>query len=138
MLKIDDNLLNEIGLGDLPLEEKDLLLSEIYQQLELRVGTKLADAMSEEQLTEFEKFMNTEDEKGALKWLQTNFPDYPKVVAAELEGLKKELKEQSFQIKQTIQQQPASNPPPTTPGAQSPVTDQPPGPTPGQSPPPAQ
>ena len=104
MLKIDDSLLQELGLNQLPLEEKDLLIAQIYEQLELRVGTKLADAMSDEQLREFEKFVDGEDEAGALSWLSKNFPDYPRVVQAELEQLKSELKEQSSQIKNVIEQ----------------------------------
>lgn len=104
MLKIDDSLLQELGLDQLPLEEKDLLISQIYEQLELRVGTKLADAMSDEQLREFEQFVDGEDEEGALSWLSENFPDYPKVVQAELEQLKSELKEQSGQIKSAIEE----------------------------------
>lgn len=104
MLKIDDSLLQELGLDQLPLEEKDLLISQIYEQLELRVGTKLADAMSDDQLREFEQFVDGEDEEGALAWLSKNFPDYPKVVQSELEQLKSELKEQSGQIKSAIEE----------------------------------
>ncbi len=104
MLKIDDSLLQELGLDQLPLEEKDLLISQIYEQLEIRVGTKLADAMSDEQLQEFEKFVDSEDEEGALAWLSENFPDYPKVVQSELESLKEELKQQSDQIKSVVEE----------------------------------
>lgn len=103
MLQIDDSLLKEIGLDQLPLEEKDLLIAQIYEQLELRVGTRLADSMSDQQLEEFEKFIDGDDEQGALKWLSQNFPDYPKVVQEELEKLKQELKDQSSQIKQVIE-----------------------------------
>lgn len=105
MLKIDDSLLQELGLDELPLEEKDLLIAQIYEQLELRVGTRLADAMDDQQLDEFEKFIDGEDEQGALEWLSQNFPDYPKVVQEELENLKQELKQQSDQIKQIIKRE---------------------------------
>lgn len=104
MLKIDDNFLQSLGLGDLPLEEKDLLISEIYQQLELRVGTRLAEGLSEQQQEEFEQLMH--DEAAALKWLQANVPHYPAVVKEELDRLQVELKNQSHQIKQAIKDQP--------------------------------
>jgi len=109
MLKIDDNLLKELGLADLPLEEKDLLLSEIYQQLETRVGARIADGMSDAQLDEFGAFIDGNDEEGALAWLQKNFPDYPKVVNEELEVLKSELKSQAGHIKQAIADNPTSH-----------------------------
>lgn len=37
-------------------------------------------------------------EYAALKWLETNFPDYKKVVSEELEGLKNEIKQVAPQI----------------------------------------
>ena len=98
MLKIDNNLLVELGLGDLPVEEKNKLLAHIYETLEMRVGMTLAKQMTDEQLTEFESFIDTKDDEGALKWLETNFPDYKKVVAAELDKLKEEIKTQAPQI----------------------------------------
>lgn len=98
MFQLDDNLLRELGLGDLPAAEKNKMLAHIYETLELRVGMKLAEQMSDTQLDEFEGFIDRNDEPGALKWLETNFPDYKQVVADELEKLKTEVKEQAPQI----------------------------------------
>lgn len=95
MFKLDDNLLQELGLGSLPADEKNKMLAHIYETLELRVGMKLAEQMSDAQLDEFEGFIDRNDEEGALKWLETNFPDYKKVVADELEKLKNEVKDQA-------------------------------------------
>ena len=92
MLKIDNHMLQDLGLGDLPKEEKNKLLNHVYETLEMRVGTTLAAKMSNTQLDEFETFIDANNEAGALKWLETNFPDYKKVVANELEKLKVELK----------------------------------------------
>jgi hypothetical protein len=98
MFQLDDNLLRELGLGELPAEEKNKMLAHIYETLELRVGMKLAEQMSDDQLDEFEGFIDRNDEAGALKWLETNFPNYKQVVADELEKLKSEIKAQAPQI----------------------------------------
>lgn len=98
MFQLDDNLLRELGLGELPATEKNKMLAHIYETLELRVGMRLAEQMSDAQLDEFEGFIDRNDEAGALKWLETNFPDYKKVVADELEKLKGEIKTQAPQI----------------------------------------
>lgn len=92
MIKIDNQLLEELGLGSLPDDEKKALLSHLYEQLEINVGKVLASKMSDEQLNEFEAFVDSNDEEGALKWLESNFPNYKDVVAQELEKLKEELK----------------------------------------------
>ncbi len=98
MFKLDNTLLEELGLGSLPNDEKNKMLAHIYETLEMRVGMKLAEQMTNEQLDEFEGFIDRNDEPGALKWLETNFPDYKKVVADELEKLKGEIKISAPQI----------------------------------------
>lgn len=98
MFKLDDNLLKELGLDALSPEEKNKMLAHIYETLEMRVGMKLAEQMSNEQLDEFESFIDRNDEAGALKWLETNFPDYKQVVADQLETLKAEIKASAPQI----------------------------------------
>ncbi len=98
MFKLDDNFLKDLGLGELPTEDKNKMLAHIYETLEMRVGMKLAEQMSDEQLDEFEAYVNKDDQEGALKWLETNFPDYKKVVAGELETLKAEIKSNADKI----------------------------------------
>ena len=98
MIKLDDDLLQELGLAALPPEEKKKLLAHIYETLEMRVGMKLAEQMSDAQLTEFEQFIDRNDEGGALKWLETNFPNYKDVVASEFERLKSEIRQVAPQI----------------------------------------
>ena len=104
MFKLDDNLLIELGLGALPPDEKNRMLGHIYETLEMRVGMKLAQRMSNDQLNEFEAFINRNDEAGALRWLETNFPNYKQVVADELENLKQEIKQTAPQIVAASQQ----------------------------------
>jgi hypothetical protein len=105
MIKLDDDLLQELGLAALPAEEKKKLLAHIYETLEMRVGMKLAERMSDAQLTEFEQFIDRNDEAGALHWLESNFPNYKDVVASEFETLKKEIGQVAPQILSAGQQQ---------------------------------
>src|SRR5215212_7079215 len=124
MFQLDDNLLKELGLGELPAAEKNKMLAHIYETLELRVGMKLAEQMTDAQLDEFEAFIDRNDEAGALKWLETNFPDYKQVVADELDKLKAEIKQQAPAILQATVS--AQNQPPTDPSQQQLPPEQPP------------
>jgi hypothetical protein len=103
MFQLDDNLLQELGLGSLPAVEKNKMLGHIYETLELRVGMRLAEQMTDDQLDEFEGFIDRDDEPGALHWLESNFPDYKQVVADELEKLKGEVKTQAPAILEATQ-----------------------------------
>lgn len=125
MIKLDDDLLQELGLAALPPEEKKKLLAHIYETLEMRVGMKLAERMSDAQLTEFEQFIDRNDEAGALHWLETNFPNYKDVVTSEFDVLKKEIAQVVPQIlassAQQGQVQPQGAPAAGMPPAQSPM-----------------
>ena len=98
MIQINDALLNEIGLGSLPQEERRGLLSHIYETLELRVGMRLADQMTNQQLDEFEKYFEAKDDKGAFTWLESNFPNYKDIVQQEFDKLKGEVAQSAPQI----------------------------------------
>lgn len=108
MFKLDNALLEELGLGSLPTDEKNRMLAHIYETLEMRVGMKLAEQMTNEQLDEFEGFIDRNDEAGALKWLETNFPNYKDVVAEQLDRLKGEVKAAAPQILEAAQAQHAA------------------------------
>ena len=91
MLKIDNNLLEEIGLATLPESEKNSLLKHIYETLEMRVGMRLAEQMTNEQLDEFERYFEAKDDAGAFAWLESNFPNYKDIVQEEFDKLKQEV-----------------------------------------------
>ncbi len=106
MLKIDNALLDEIGLSALPPEEKNRMLRHIYETLEMRVGMTLAAQMSDQQLDEFEVLAKQNDDAAALQWLESNFPDYKKVVEAELNTLKAEIQKDAEALIEATKQQP--------------------------------
>lgn len=91
MFNLDDDFLQSLGLGALPEEQKKAFLQYLYEELELRVGTRLSEGMSDEQLSEFEKLIDANDEQSAIKWLEQHRPNYKDVVAEELEKLKQEI-----------------------------------------------
>lgn len=75
MFQLDDKFLQDIGLGELPEEQKKPFLQHVYNELELRVGTKLSDGMTDSQLTEFEAIIDHKDDT-IMAWLDKNVPDY--------------------------------------------------------------
>jgi hypothetical protein len=75
MFQLDDKFLQDVGLNDLPDEQKKAFLQHIYDELELRVGTKLSEGMSEQQLQEFEAFVDRDEDK-VRDWFAKNLPTY--------------------------------------------------------------
>lgn len=75
MFQLDEKFLQDIGLNDLPEEQKKPFLQHIYDELELRVGTKLSDGMSDAQLEEFEAIIDR-NEDIVNAWISKYSPDY--------------------------------------------------------------
>jgi ferric iron reductase protein FhuF len=75
MFQLDDKFLADIGLNDLPEDQKQPFLQHIYEELELRVGTRLSDGLSDDQLEQFEKIIDR-DQATVDAWIQQYVPNY--------------------------------------------------------------
>jgi hypothetical protein len=75
MFQLDDKFLEEVGLAGLPDDQKKPFLQHTYDQLEYRVGVRLSEGMSDEQLEEFESII---DRKMDVidAWLGQHAPQY--------------------------------------------------------------
>jgi len=75
MFQIDDKFLQDLGLDQLPEDQKQAFKEHIYSQLELRVGTRLSNGLSDMQLAEFESFVDRDAAK-VQAWISANVPNY--------------------------------------------------------------
>lgn len=75
MFQLDDQFLKDLGLDQLPEDQKQAFKEHIYNELELRVGVRLSEGLSDEQLSEFESFVDRNDEK-VRAWVAAHAPDY--------------------------------------------------------------
>jgi Protein of unknown function (DUF5663) len=91
MIKLDDKLLGQLGLGPLPANLKNSTLRALYKTLETLVGLRLAAAMTDAQTREFAALVERKDDNAAMDWLEANLPEYKQIVIAELDPLTAEL-----------------------------------------------
>ena len=61
-MKFDNNFLIEVGLQALPEDQKKEFLAQAQEELEVRVGKQMCEGMSGEQIAEFEKLMDNDQE----------------------------------------------------------------------------
>ncbi|HET6746487.1 MAG TPA: DUF5663 domain-containing protein [Candidatus Saccharimonadales bacterium] len=99
-IQIDDNFMSDLGLANASDDQKQALMTQILQTLEMRVGTRLAEELSDEQIDEFERLAPAEDDAPEVveqkqtqmtEWLKANHPNHEAVIAEELDTLKGEL-----------------------------------------------
>ncbi|MGV9002342.1 MAG: DUF5663 domain-containing protein [Candidatus Saccharimonadaceae bacterium] len=75
MFQLDDQFLQDIGLADLPEDQRKPFLQHVYDQLEYRVGVRLSEGMTDPQLEEFESII---DRKAEVidAWVMQYAPDF--------------------------------------------------------------
>ena len=74
-MKINEQFLDEVGLGELPPQEKQAFLEYLYSEVELRVGDALSKDMTPEQVVEFKKIAD-KDSSFIVNWLSAFVPMY--------------------------------------------------------------
>ncbi len=75
MFKLDDKFLEEIGLNDLPAEQKRAFLEQVYASLEERVGARLSEGLTDAQFEEFEGIIDRDVTKVSA-WLTAHVPNF--------------------------------------------------------------
>ena len=88
-MKLDDSFLKEVGLVALPENQKEAFLEYVEEEVEVRIGKRISEGVSEEKMREFE---NTTSDEEALAWLEENRPDFREVVDEVVEGIKEEIR----------------------------------------------
>ncbi|MDO4872315.1 MAG: DUF5663 domain-containing protein [bacterium] len=75
MFQLDDNFFNEIGVNQMPLAEQEEFKKHIQEEVEVRVGERISDGISEEKLDEFELIVDG-DSDYIQNWVLSNAPNY--------------------------------------------------------------
>ena len=88
-MKFDDNFLQEMGLSAMPEDQKQAFLNYAEEELEVRIGEKISQGLTEAQLSEFDMI---EDPTEAVNWLEKNRPDYHEIVNRSIEEMKQEIR----------------------------------------------
>ena len=75
MFQLDDKFLQELGLDQLPEDQKQTFLEQVYNSLEERVGIRLSEGLTDAQLEEFEGIIDRDPGK-VNAWLQAYAPNF--------------------------------------------------------------
>ena len=87
-VKIDKYYLDSIGIRFETEEETQAFAEIVQSELEIRIGSVMASRLSDEQLDEFDLYI---DQSDAGEWLEENCPDYRDIVDNEFERMEEEL-----------------------------------------------
>ncbi len=87
-MQFDENFLKEMGLSAMPEDKKQDFLNYIQEELEVRIGQRIAKGLTEAQLQEFDSLT---DHREITDWLENNRPDYRDIVNRCIEEMKQSI-----------------------------------------------
>ena len=87
-MQFDENFLQEMGLSAMPADKKQDFLNYIQDELEVRIGKRISEGLTEAQLQEFDNLTEAAD---IAAWLEKNRPDYHEIVDRCIEEMKEAI-----------------------------------------------
>ncbi|MDO4753212.1 MAG: DUF5663 domain-containing protein [Candidatus Saccharibacteria bacterium] len=87
-MQFDENFLQEMGLSSMSADKKQEFLNYIQNELEIRIGRRISEGLTEAQLQEFD---NLTEPAEISKWLEKNRPDYHEIVDRCIEEMKQAI-----------------------------------------------
>lgn len=76
-MQFDENFLKEMGLSAMPEGKKQEFLNYIQEELEVRIGRRISEGLSDTKLQEFDSLSDIME---VTEWLEKNRPDYREIV----------------------------------------------------------
>lgn len=93
------NLIEELGLGILPEEQKINMLAAVTELIGVRCMARAHEALPEADREEFTKFAEAGTPEGMLKWLAERGVKFDEILLEEIARAKEELKKRATAIK---------------------------------------
>lgn len=88
-MEFNEEFLAEMGLSAMPEDQKQDFLDYVQEELEVRIGERVARGLTDVQLNEFDMIT---DQAEAAKWLEINRPDYREIVTRTITEMKEEIR----------------------------------------------
>lgn len=98
---LQGNIIDLLGLQNLPEDRKQQLLTQMSQVLQDRLTDRLIETMSKEQRDQFERLLNTDPTTDQIDaFLKAAVPDYVELAMDEVVKFKKELVSEVATVRQ--------------------------------------
>ena len=88
-MEFDEKFLQEMGLLTMPEEQKQAFLDYVKEELEVRIGERIAKGVPEAKLVEFDHLT---DPQAIGRWLEKTRPDYREIVEKTIAEMKAEIR----------------------------------------------
>lgn len=87
-----DELIKALGIESMDAELQDKVLETLYSTMNTRLAMRTADELSDEQLEEFNKLVESGPDQ-VMEWLAKTVPNYEAIIDEELQTVLAEIKQ---------------------------------------------
>lgn len=87
-MRVDEQFMEEVGLGAMPPDEKQAFMQHAEEELEVRVGQAVGADLTDEQMNEFDGIT---DLSQAAEWLNVHVPNFRQITEQVFQSFKQEL-----------------------------------------------
>ncbi len=101
--KIQQNIIEEFGLGGLPEEKQAELLTAMTESVLKRITIKILEQLSDEDRDEFDKLRETDEPDKITEFLRAKISDYDQMVEEVIRQFKEETKETMAEIEEKME-----------------------------------
>ena len=98
----NQNLIEALGLQNLPIEAKTQIVQDVSQVLEMRSLERAYESLSEEQQSELDTLLDSGEDQKIVEFLQTNIPNMKDIYMQEFVKVKAELSEKLAEYKTQV------------------------------------
>lgn len=88
---VDNQFLAAMGLDGLEGEEKQAALDGILYTLNIRIGERVAEQLTEEQTENFDQLSDDASPEELANWLKANAPNYQQLAEEEAKAMRKQV-----------------------------------------------
>lgn len=98
----NQNLIEALGLQDLPIEAKTQIVQDVSQVLEMRSLERAYEALTEDQQAELDTILDNGEDEKLVRFLQEKVPNMKEMYLEEFTKVKAELSEKLTEYKEQI------------------------------------
>lgn len=91
-MQFDDKFFEEVGLAGATDEQRTEFIEKLSDLVLSRIGLKLSEALSEDQLAKFDELTESEGEDAAFAYVREVYPGVDKMMAGEMEAVKQQFR----------------------------------------------
>lgn len=85
------NIVEMLGLSDLPAKDRERIVSELAEMIEEKVLLRLSSVLSKEKMEELMSLLKTESDGQIAEFLETNISNFRKIISEESLACKRRL-----------------------------------------------